>query len=119
ILHSCDAVISGSMALYLLLPECGTSWMPTDLNIYVPQDNSTLIQNWLKVKGYSTIAQHVVNHVGYTYSDIHHVIVISDGKREIDPVVLRTSMALSPILQFCSTAVMDFISTDTIFCCYP
>ncbi|KAI6013877.1 hypothetical protein EDC04DRAFT_2579067 [Pisolithus marmoratus] len=118
ILCSCDTVISGSTALYLLLPECGTSWTPTDLDIYVPQDNSTLIQNQLKVKGYSTITQHVVNHIGYTYSDVCCVFVISDGKRKIDLVVSRTLMALSPILQFHSTAVMNFISTDTIFCCY-
>ncbi|KAI6045831.1 hypothetical protein EDC04DRAFT_2531863, partial [Pisolithus marmoratus] len=112
-------IISGSTALYLLLPEHGTSWMPTDLDIYIPQGTSTLIQNQLKVEGYSTIAEPTVNHLGYTYSHICHVVVISNGKRKIDLVVSRTSMALSPIFQFHSTTVMNFISADTVFCCYP
>lgn len=36
-LRSCDAVVSGSTALHLLMPEEGTTWIPSDLDIYLPQ----------------------------------------------------------------------------------
>ncbi|KAI6016581.1 hypothetical protein PISMIDRAFT_117744, partial [Pisolithus microcarpus 441] len=37
----------------------------------------------------------------------------------IDIVVSATSVALSPIFYFHSMAVMNFVSTDTIYCSYP
>ncbi|KAI6019139.1 hypothetical protein EDC04DRAFT_2607563 [Pisolithus marmoratus] len=67
ILHTCDAVISGSTALHMLLPECGMPWNPMDLDIYLPAWNVTLMLNQLKVEGYSTIMESVVDHLGYGY----------------------------------------------------
>ncbi|KAI6041948.1 hypothetical protein EDC04DRAFT_2527457, partial [Pisolithus marmoratus] len=119
ILRTCEAVISGSTALHLLLPECRTPWKPTDLDIYIPQHNLTLIQNRLKVEGYATIDEPAVNKVGYHYSHVSRVLVVSKDQRKIDIVVSRTATALSPIFQFHSTAVMNFVSADTIFCSYP
>ncbi|KAI6036919.1 hypothetical protein BKA83DRAFT_112210, partial [Pisolithus microcarpus] len=46
-------------------------------------------------------------------------VVLSKGQSKIDVVISRTSTALSPIFQFHSTAVMNFVSADTIFCSYP
>lgn len=47
ILRSCDAVVSGSSALRILLPEIGPTWSPTDLDIYVPR--STFLQMQRKI----------------------------------------------------------------------
>ncbi|KAI6013549.1 hypothetical protein EDC04DRAFT_2579281, partial [Pisolithus marmoratus] len=118
ILRTCEAVISGSTALHLLLLECRTPWKPTDLDIYVPQHNLTLIQNRLKVEGYTTIDELAVNKVGYHYSHVSHVLVVSKDQRKINIVMSRTATALSPIFQFHSTAIMNFVSTNTIFCSY-
>ncbi|KIK18237.1 hypothetical protein PISMIDRAFT_109878, partial [Pisolithus microcarpus 441] len=49
------AVISGSMALHLALPEQGTPWSPRDLDIYIPWKMSTLMLNRLKLEGYHTL----------------------------------------------------------------
>ncbi|KIM69882.1 hypothetical protein SCLCIDRAFT_89022, partial [Scleroderma citrinum Foug A] len=40
IMCTCDAVISGSVALHFLLSTNQTNWTPTDLDLYVPQANA-------------------------------------------------------------------------------
>lgn len=54
ILRKCDAVISGSTALHILLPECGTSWTPRDLDIYVSQANSAMLLHHVSLQGACT-----------------------------------------------------------------
>ncbi|KAL4075434.1 hypothetical protein J3A83DRAFT_4089352 [Scleroderma citrinum] len=41
------------------------------------------------------------------------------GNCTINIVTSRTEAAISPIFQFHCTALMNFISTDQIFCAYP
>lgn len=119
ILRTCDAVISGSTALHLLLPETGTSWTPKDLDIYVPLATSRFLLKRLQYEGYTIHSELQTNVANYTYSHVHGVVVVCKGQRKIDVVISRTSTALSPIFQFHSTAVMNFVSADTIFCSYP
>ncbi|KAI6011234.1 hypothetical protein BKA83DRAFT_4132226 [Pisolithus microcarpus] len=118
-LHSCDAVISGSTALHVLLPECGTLWTPTDLDIYVLHREAERLLDHLTDQGYAIIAELPVKKVGYTYSHVSRLVVLTNGKNSVDVVVSKTSTTLSPIFQFHSTAVMNFISADTIFSGYP
>ncbi|KAI6130705.1 hypothetical protein EDD16DRAFT_1446124, partial [Pisolithus croceorrhizus] len=119
ILRTCDAVVSGSTALHILLPELGTGWTPADMDVYIPQRTSALMLRRLKVEGYTPVAEKVQHTHGYRYSDVLRVLVVSNGYCKIDVVVSRTPAAISPIFQFHSTALMNFISADTIFCCYP
>ncbi|KAI6010316.1 hypothetical protein EDC04DRAFT_2540763, partial [Pisolithus marmoratus] len=112
-------VISGSTALHILLLEQGTPWTADNLDIYMPQCTITMLLNWLKFEGYYLISNNPHGRQHYTYSLVECVLVISNGECKIDVVVSGTSTALSPIFQFHSTAVMNFISADTIFCCYP
>ncbi|KAI6034745.1 hypothetical protein BKA83DRAFT_4043192, partial [Pisolithus microcarpus] len=119
ILRTCDAVVSGSTALRLLLPEIGMPWTPKDLDIYMPLATSRLLLDRLQYEGYTIHSQIQTNVVNYTYSHVHGVVVLSKGQSKIDVVISRTSTALSPIFQFHSMAVMNFVSADTIFCSYP
>ncbi|KAI6014254.1 hypothetical protein BKA83DRAFT_4036601, partial [Pisolithus microcarpus] len=118
-LCSCDAVVSGSTALHLLMPELGTTWEPTDLDIYLPQHTLIVMQRHLQAEGYSIITELPVKKCSYNYSHISHVLMVSNGHATVDLVVSRTSTALSPIFQFHSTVVMNFVSADTVFCGYP
>ncbi|KIK18502.1 hypothetical protein PISMIDRAFT_50173, partial [Pisolithus microcarpus 441] len=113
------AVISGSTALHVLLPECGTLWTPTDLDIYVLHREAERLLDHLTDQGYAVIAELPVKKVGYTYSHVSRLVVLTNGKNSVDVVVSKTSTTLSPIFQFHSTAVMNFISADTIFSGYP
>ncbi|KAI6009168.1 hypothetical protein BKA83DRAFT_4070863 [Pisolithus microcarpus] len=119
ILHTCDAVISGSTALHTLLPKLDTPWTPADLDIYVPQSTSTQLLNRIMAEGYSIVTDEQQLQMRYTHSHMHRVVVLSNGERNIDIVVSVTSVALSPIFHFHSTAVMNFVSADTIYCSYP
>ncbi|KAI6037401.1 hypothetical protein BKA83DRAFT_43203, partial [Pisolithus microcarpus] len=105
-------VISGSTTLHLALPEQGTPWSPQDLDIYVPWKMSTLMLNRLKL-------EEDISQVHYSDSTIKAVVIIAKGKRRINLIVSKTSTALSLIFQFHSTVVMNFISANTFFCCYP
>ncbi|KIK22655.1 hypothetical protein PISMIDRAFT_38354, partial [Pisolithus microcarpus 441] len=118
-LRTCDAVISGSTALHLLLPKSGTAWTPKDLDLYVPLRTSAVLLARLESEGYGIISQHPADVEHYSYSHVHEVVVVGKGERKIDVIISKTSTALSPIFQFHSTAVMNFISADTIFCTYP
>ncbi|KAI6024934.1 hypothetical protein BKA83DRAFT_4024580, partial [Pisolithus microcarpus] len=118
-LHTCDAVISGSTALHILQPNLDTLWTPADLDIYVPLATSMHMLNCVMVEGYSIVSDGQQVQMRYTHSHVHRVIVLSNGERNIDVVVSATSVVLSPIFQFHSTAIMNFVSADTIFCSYP
>ncbi|KAI5997165.1 hypothetical protein EDD15DRAFT_2123353, partial [Pisolithus albus] len=119
ILHTCDAVVSGSTALHILLPECETAWTPTDLDIYVPQRTCTMMLRRLMLEGYTVVKEKVETRRGYRYSAVSRVIVVGNGCSTIDIVVSRTATSITPIFQFHSTAAMNFFSADTIFCSYP
>ncbi|KIO00531.1 hypothetical protein M404DRAFT_963360 [Pisolithus tinctorius Marx 270] len=108
ILHACNAVISGSLALHMVLPANSCAWTPTDLDIYMPLHQICYLTMKLECKG-----------IPYNMSAIHSILTFSNGTHYIDVIVSRTSTALSPLFQFHSTAVMNFISADTIFCAYP
>lgn len=77
ILRTCDAVVSGSTALRLLLPEIGTPWTPKDLDIYVPLATSRLLLDRLQYEGYTIHSQIQTDVVNYTYSHVHGVVVAS------------------------------------------
>ncbi|KAI6094778.1 hypothetical protein EDD17DRAFT_1497039 [Pisolithus thermaeus] len=118
ILHTCDAVISGSMALHFLLPRLGMPWMPGDLDLYVPQIMSMLMLSHLMAQDFQLVTEGDDNEP-YTPSNEVHVVHLTNGKCRIDIVVSGMASALSPIFHFHSTAVMNFMSTNTVFCCYP
>ncbi|KAI5996541.1 hypothetical protein F5J12DRAFT_725564 [Pisolithus orientalis] len=118
-LCSCDTVISSSSALHLLLPTSYTTWNPTDLDIYVLLHTFHYLTWLLNNHGYSSMSKGAVNHSTYSYWKIASVYTFSDGVHMMDIVICKTSAAFSPLFQFHSTALMNFVSHDQIFCTYP
>ncbi|KIO05486.1 hypothetical protein M404DRAFT_140798 [Pisolithus tinctorius Marx 270] len=114
----CDAVISGSTTLHYLLPENTTEWTPTDLDIYVPERCYPHLRILLKHQCYEILRTHKTTPI-YSQSAIASMVTWAKGNRHIDVIVSNTEVAVSPIFQFHSTAVMNFISADHIFCAYP
>ncbi|KAI6157967.1 hypothetical protein BKA82DRAFT_21971 [Pisolithus tinctorius] len=119
ILRSCDAVVSGSCALHMLLPANKTSWVPADLDIYVSCRHMACLSVLLEHNGYLIMNQRAVDAGPYGSSSIRSVILFANGWRTIDVIVSSTVAAMSPIFEFHSTAVMNFIAADHIFCAYP
>ena len=116
ILAACDAVISGSTALHILLPKSTTLWSPTDLDIYVPMHCQLQLGHLLKNKGYRLQKQVSTNKPA---SKIFTVMTFSKPGKKIDVIVCTTDCAVPPIFQEHCTAAMNFITASSIFCAYP
>jgi hypothetical protein len=52
-------------------------------------------------------------------NEIEQVLHLCNSLREIDVVVSSLPFALSPILCFSSTLVMNFLSYEGVYCLYP
>jgi len=119
ILQTCDAVVSGSAALHLLLPISTTKWKPKDLDLYVPHRHMKELTRRLQKLGYQLLP--CIPNIHGTYSSPHIIAVhkFALGQNIIDVVESCTDASFSPIFLFDSTAVMNFIGTDFIFSAYP
>ncbi|KAI5991052.1 hypothetical protein F5J12DRAFT_861875 [Pisolithus orientalis] len=102
ILQACDAVISGSCALHILLPA-----------------NKTLISVLLECEGYKIVQQQSINGGPYDLSSIQAVVSFSNMCQCINVIISTMAAAVSPTFEFHSTAVMNFITADSVFCAYP
>ena len=117
-LRTCKTVISGSTALHYLLGT-STPWSPTDLDLYTPHSHMHQLITLMNNQGYHVVHQGRINNSLYMYSKISTVVSLSNGDRDIDVIVCKMFASLPPVFQFHSTAVMNFISPDRIFCAYP
>ncbi|KIO01175.1 hypothetical protein M404DRAFT_116015, partial [Pisolithus tinctorius Marx 270] len=112
-------VISGSFALHMVLPANSCAWTPSDIDIYMPLCQMCYLSMKLECEGYNIIHKSCIEASPYNMSAIHSILTFSNGTHHIDVIVSRTLTAISLLFQFCSTAVMNFISADSIFGTYP
>lgn len=120
ILQSTGAVISGSSALNIVQAKEGAVEI-NDLDVYTTQTNfNQLVQFLEKKEKYKLIGNFSRPPAGpYNTSGISRLLRFKKGDNKIDVIVTNMSAAPSPIFQFHTTVVMNFISADTIFCAYP
>ncbi|KIN97943.1 hypothetical protein M404DRAFT_107348, partial [Pisolithus tinctorius Marx 270] len=115
-------VVLGSTALHLLLLAShtySTSWLPTDLDIDVPFRLENLIACLLVGQGYCLHEPASVDVAVYAGTLIHSVHAFSKGHYKIDVIISVNAASIAPVFQFHTTAVMNFVSVDCIFCAYP
>lgn len=118
-LRSCHSVVSGSAALHILLPAKTMTWVPADLDIYVAFGNFHRLMTMLQDQNYHLIHQGSTNLNSYSFSCIRTVATFTNSLQQIHVVVSKMAASISPILQFHSTAVMNFFGVDDIFSAYP
>jgi len=119
ILYMCQAIISGSGALYLLQPLLATSWIPNDLDIYVSQDNLHLLLAALSIEGYGEVQSSPVCVKSYLWPHFHSTVTLIHAEQTIDIFISTTSTGIFPIFHFHSTLLMNFMMHDSICCMYP
>ncbi|KAI6146303.1 hypothetical protein BKA82DRAFT_3954609, partial [Pisolithus tinctorius] len=112
------AIMSGSCMLHILLPVNKTPWVPTGLDIYVSYLALHQSISHDLCTGYDIVHHQTVHAGPYTSSSIHCVMLFSNNWQLIDVIVSSTVTAVLPIFKFHSTAVMNFITMDNIFCAY-
>ncbi|KAI6148100.1 hypothetical protein BKA82DRAFT_74516, partial [Pisolithus tinctorius] len=94
-------------------------WHPTNLNNYVPFQSQSLIAHLLVGQGYHLEQPASVDVAVYVGSSIHSVLTFLKGHYKIDIIVSVNVALIAPVFQFHTTAVMNFVSADCIFCAYP
>ncbi|KAI6156794.1 hypothetical protein BKA82DRAFT_75165, partial [Pisolithus tinctorius] len=119
ILSACDAVVSGSVALRMVLPSNTCNWQSSDLNIYVPHHNHVQLYNLLCKHNYIIVCNGRMNIENYSPSTIYTVTTFRNGQKLINVIISRSASALSPIFQFHSMVMMNFFSADSLYCAYP
>ena len=119
ILGACDSVVSGSTALHIMLPKASTSWSPSDLDVYIPLRRKFQLTRLLEKNGYHIENEGNNIHSTYSSSDIFSVMTFANKHNKIDVVISTSLCAVSPIFDFHSTVIMNFISADSIFSAYP
>ncbi|KAH7924620.1 hypothetical protein BV22DRAFT_993457, partial [Leucogyrophana mollusca] len=118
ILHLTSSVVSGSLALRLLLPAASVQWSTVDMDIYVPRSEVIIVMAYLAQHNYQVI--HVgANRPPYSHSSIHTIVAMANSTRKIDIVVSITENAVRPIFQYHSTIMMNYIASDGFFAAYP
>ncbi|KIN99015.1 hypothetical protein M404DRAFT_114703, partial [Pisolithus tinctorius Marx 270] len=94
-------------------------WTPQDLNLYIVQRNIEFLLAALKIQGYQVIYINAANAVHYYNSHIASVFTLAHNNCKINIVISSSTTAISPIFHYHSTALMNFISHDSVFCAYP
>ncbi|KAG6836743.1 hypothetical protein H0H93_003967 [Arthromyces matolae] len=119
VLQSSKSVISGSFALAVL--NYPSVLNPGDLDVYVAarlEDVRTLVKG-LRSMGMARVSSHKGREKKYWGYGIMKVWNFQyAGERKLQ-VIISKSSALAPIFHFHSTAVMNFVSWNTVFCAYP
>lgn len=119
LLYTCQAVISGSCALYLLQPLFTASWTPNNLDIYVSSDNLQFLLSALSIEGYQDTHAFMPQVRSYKRSHVLTTITLVRAQQTIDVVVTATYSTICPIFLCHSTLLMNFITHDALYCAYP
>lgn len=108
------SVVSGSSALAVVMPW---SFRPNDLDIYVPSTYSAQLLNLLHQR--FDYVQIPLTHDYSTSDDIAAVYNMKKRNNLIQVIATTWENPLRTIYHFHSTAVMNFISAQGIYCAYP
>ncbi|KAI6142475.1 hypothetical protein BKA82DRAFT_3940937, partial [Pisolithus tinctorius] len=119
LLHLGQAIISGSCALHLLLPQGDVMWSPHDVDVYATHKNVDFLIAGIKLQGYQIIHVTTGNDLRYSNSHVASIFSFVCDQCKINIIVSSSTTPISPIFQYHSTALMNFITHDSVFCAYP
>ena len=119
-LNNWNSIISGRGALHLLLPAADTQWMLSSLEIYVLGCLYGEVKFWLKEQGYDVTHVRLGDSNAPSFSPIKQAVIFTNKNCNVVVFASKTDTACTtPIFHFQSTACMNYIGADRIFCAYP
>ncbi|KIO03638.1 hypothetical protein M404DRAFT_145026, partial [Pisolithus tinctorius Marx 270] len=113
------AVISGSSALHYLLPQREMTWSPHDLDIYTTEKTTHFLLVGLKLQGYQMININTEDEIQNYCLHIIAIFTLVHNKHKVDVFISSSTTPISPVFWYHSTALMNFITHNSIFCAYP
>ncbi|KAG2148937.1 hypothetical protein DEU56DRAFT_712029, partial [Suillus clintonianus] len=118
VLDCTGSLVSGSSALCLVQAEA-EAVMTQDLDFYVTEPfEAEVVKHFKENEGYVS-KQDVVKKPEYDSSAISKIIKLAKGEKKVDIIITHWTCAITPILQFHSTAVMNYVTARSIVCLYP
>ncbi|KAG1875263.1 hypothetical protein C8R48DRAFT_543622, partial [Suillus tomentosus] len=111
-------VISGSSALHLFQAK-STAITLQDMDIYAMHEFEEKILSHLKEKEGYKEGLKTKRKAEYNTSAIKRIYILEKGKEKIDLIITEWVSAIVPILQFHSTAVMNYMMVHTFISLYP
>jgi hypothetical protein len=114
-----DAIISGSSVLWLVqnMPH---NWKPGDLDLYAPRDRAQPIIDFLRKVGYTEVTTDpTVSSEYLIMGQLHSITKMKKGSAAIDVMESSTDSAIQPLTVFHVTAVMNYLTADSIMVLYP
>ncbi|KAG6849243.1 hypothetical protein H0H93_010125 [Arthromyces matolae] len=116
VLHETGAVISGSSALSVINPS---TFQPGDLDLYVSWEyTQVLLDRLTNTYQMTIIPRPSVPKYEEHPGPISAVYTLQHGVHKVDIIESR-NYAMMPIFSFHSTAVMNCITSTSLFCAYP
>ena len=117
ILKVSDSVVSGLAALSLCVPGVE----PSHLDVFAPNERANIFEDFLVGEGYNIAAKHVPKGPAFRVSPLVRVTVYAKLGNADNVFVFEStsSSAIFPIIEYQSTALMNFISCCEIFMAYP
>jgi hypothetical protein len=115
------AVISGSSVLWLV-DSLKDSWEAGDLDLYVPRNATQAMIDFLLQQGYQLVPEPEGEPHGGPYIDLGHLASVTKlvkGDIKIDLLESLSQSSVLPVTFFHSTAVMNYITADSISILYP
>ncbi|KAF5339397.1 hypothetical protein D9611_009904 [Ephemerocybe angulata] len=122
ILDRTNTVISGSLALELVHP---TGLIPNNLDFFCPNQEADEICSFLFTKGYDPVPDTPVHPLiiddvpGHNCIEAVRTLRHSVKGSIIHVIVSTSSSPLAPVFSAHSTFVMNFISANAVYSCYP
>ncbi|KAG0691708.1 hypothetical protein DFH29DRAFT_819127 [Suillus ampliporus] len=118
LLDRTQSVVSGLAALSLIQSEEEATAIQ-DIDVYTTEPYQSETLQFLKeVEGYETISNFCWLPI-YWDSAVVNLVRLCKGDRRMDVIITNYDSSITPLFQFHSTPVMNFISAHTICCAYP
>ncbi|KAJ7482354.1 hypothetical protein B0H11DRAFT_1724011 [Mycena galericulata] len=119
ILHTTRSIVSGSTPLAII---AGGSFVPNDLDIYVPASQEqallTLLETYFDFHLDAAIPSHKLYESNNALKTVQW-LTAGDKSKKINVMICEGECAILPVFSFHSTIVMNFISSYGIYCAYP
>ncbi|KAI0043917.1 hypothetical protein FA95DRAFT_1479777, partial [Auriscalpium vulgare] len=125
ILRVTGSIVSGSHALYFALRNTEWhQWQPSDLDVYCPvAAGLDLVEYLVRREGYKISNPFEDSETRCLYQDVGGIATVVTLRRtsgqKVDIIVGTGPSALATLTHFWGTAVINFISADTICVTYP
>lgn len=118
LLDRTGSVVSGSCALTLLQAE-REAIVGCDMDVYTTEKFETEVLDHFKEREGYKCMEEVKKKTEYDSSAILKMHKLQNEDMEVDIIVTDWKCALAPVVQFHSTAVMNYITARSIVCLYP